>query len=75
MGENVNFKCLQCDMPGVIENIGTWEDQWSPYDYNSIMHYPGSIGCGSKLLVYEGTNTAVSPVSPGKNRHCLHFIN
>ena len=61
-GDDLNFKCLQCDMPEIFPDWRAWEDQWSPYDYNSIMHYQGSVGCGNKLLVYEGTNNAVNPI-------------
>ena len=51
-------------MPDIFQSFRPWKNLWSPYDYNSIMHYHGNV-CGSGLMKYKGSSTSVNPVSPG----------
>ena len=68
IGGNVNYKCLNCDMPEVFNNWRPWQDLWSPYDYNSIMHYHGGV-CSNwqdgGLMTYKGSDTTINPQAPG----------
>ena len=61
---NVNYRCLSCDMPDVFSSFRPWKDLWSPYDYNSIMHYSGTI-CGPGLMTYKNSDDPVRPKAPG----------
>ena len=51
-------------MPDIFQSFRPWKNLWSPYDYNSIMHYHGNV-CGFGLMKYKGSSTSINPVSPG----------
>ena len=64
INNSLNYRCLSCNLTDVFTDWKPWNDLWSPYDYNSLMHYGGDQ-CGTGLMTYKGTNLSVSPVRPG----------